>query len=45
MFLIDKYKKYSEGVQNHREIINRLLNSPDKRKEHIVNTEELKEEK
>lgn len=41
MFLIDKYKKYSEGVQYHKEIIDRLLNSPDKRQEHIVNTEEL----
>ena len=41
MFLIDKYKKYSEGVQYHKEIIDRLLNSPDKRQEHIVNTKEL----
>ena len=42
MFLIDKYKKYNEGVQYHKEIIKRLLNSPDKRQEHIINTEELK---
>ena len=42
MFLIDKYKKYSEGVEYHKEIIDRLLNSPDKRKEHYINTDELK---
>jgi len=41
MFLIDKYKKYSEGVQYHKGIIDRLLSSPDKRKEHIVNLNEL----
>ncbi|VVU94849.1 DNA polymerase III, delta subunit [seawater metagenome] len=43
MFLIDEYKKNSEGALYHKEIINRLLNSPDKKKEHFINTELLKQ--
>jgi replication factor C subunit 3/5 len=41
MFLIDEYKKNSNEAFYHKEIINRLLNSPDKKKDHYVNTEEL----
>ena len=41
MFLIDEYKKNSDGALYHKEIINRLLNSPDKKKDLYVNTDTL----
>ncbi len=42
MFLIDEYKKHSEGANYHKEIIDRLLNSNDKKKDYFTNIEKLK---
>jgi replication factor C subunit 3/5 len=42
MFLIDEYKKHSGGASYHKEIIDRLLNSNDKKKEYYTDLKKLK---